>query len=492
MRTEMANEEISKPSFTRGRPWAVTFHVLLSSVALLAVISMLNYLAHRHNQRLYLSQVSAHKLTPLTLQTLANLTNTVKIICFYDRREGLFGAVAQLLKEYQSRSSKIDLEFVDYGMPGRAQAVRARYKLAAEGETSRIIFDSSGLVRTVLSTELSEYGVTPEKEIRRTGFRGEQMFTSAILNVTQTRPVTAYFFQGHGEHGLGDENQSYGRFVKMLQNNNFDIRILGPLVGTNDVPVDCGLLIAGGPMQRFEQDELVKIDRYLARGGRMLALFNLQARLLPIGLEQLLLNWNVQVGFDWVIDPTKAQAGDSYVFLSANYGTHSIVRSLLRSSVKLIGPRSVSQRPAQQPSPNAPKVTEILFTSSGGRQVQGELTNAVIVREGSIPLAVAVERGKIQGVSAEDGATRLVAVGDSLFVANYFISDMANSDFASQIVNWLVNRDSLLTEIGPSPLSEYKILLTEQQMTQIRWLFLGAIPGIVIVFGFFVWLRRRV
>jgi hypothetical protein len=72
------------------------------------------------------------------------------------------------------------------------------------------------------------------------------------------------------------------------------------------------------------------------------------------------------------------------------------------------------------------------------------------------------------------------------------ISDAANSDFANQIVNWLINRDSMLTEIGPSPMSEYQILLTEEQLTQLRWLFMGAIPGLFVVIGFFVWLRRRV
>src|SRR5688572_27304907 len=138
----METEQVTKPSFTRGRPWNVSFHVVLSSLALLGLIAMLNYLAHRHDQRLYLSQVAAHKLTPLTLQTLAGLTNNVKIICFFDRGEPLFGAVASLLKEYQARSPKIELEFVDSGMPGRAQTVRTEYKVVAEGDTSRVIFDS--------------------------------------------------------------------------------------------------------------------------------------------------------------------------------------------------------------------------------------------------------------------------------------------------------------------------------------------------------------
>jgi hypothetical protein len=208
----------------------------------------------------------------------------------------------------------------------------------------------------------------------------------------------------------------------------------------------------------------------------------------------LLINWNILVGLDWVQDPSQAQAGQTSAFLTQNYGTHPIVRSLLRSSVLLAGPRSVAQKPGVQATPEGPKVTEILFTSSEGRVLSSEdnFQTATVVKQGNIPLAVAAERGTIQGVSAEDGSTRIVAVGESLLASNFLIGHAANSDFVNQIVNWLVNRDALLNEIGPSPLSEYKLLLTEDQMSQVRWLFLAAIPGAVVVFGFFVWMRRRV
>ncbi|MGZ8899780.1 MAG: GldG family protein [Limisphaerales bacterium] len=494
METEELKE--SKVSFTRGRKWSIVFHVLLSSAAFLAVISMLNYLAHRHNQRIYLSNPAAQKLSPLTLRTLADLTNTVKIVCFFDRTEGLFGTVSSLLKEYQARSPKIQLEFVDHRMPGRAEAVRAQYKLAAEGQASRVIFDSGGQVRTVLSTELSEYGTAPNREIRRIGFRGEQLFTSAILNVTQNAPVTAYFLQGHGEHALSTDDQGYSRFATMLQNNNIKVMMVPPLMGTNGVPEDCGLLVIGGPSRRFEPEEVVHLERYLARGGRLLALMSISssARVSPVGIEALLYRWNIDVGFDFVQDLALGQSGDVNVILTGNYGSHAIVRGLLRSRVKLIVPRSVSVRPAPQTSPDAPKVTEILFTSERGQQLVATDAsgNAELQKVGAIPLAVAAERGGIQGVGTDTGSSRVVVVGESMFLSNQLIVDAANSDFASQIVNWLVSRDSLLTEIGPSPLSEYKILLTEEQMTQVRWLFLGAIPGFVLVFGFFVWIRRRV
>jgi hypothetical protein len=214
----------------------------------------------------------------------------------------------------------------------------------------------------------------------------------------------------------------------------------------------------------------------------------------PVGIEAVLHRWNIQVGFDWVRDLGQGQAGDINVILTGNYGSHPIVRALLRSRIKLIVPRSVSMRPAPAGSADAPKVTEILFTSSQGQllvalDAQG---NAELRRTGAIPLAVAAEKGGIQGVGTDTGSSRVVVVGESMFVSNALIGDAANSDFANQIVNWLVNRDTLLTEIGPSPLSEYQIMLTEEQMSQVRWLFLGTMPGVVFVLGFFVWMRRRV
>lgn len=483
----------ANPSFSAARRWGITFHVAVSSLALLAVIGMLNYLGHRHNHRFYVSQSAAQKLTPLTLQVLSNLASNVKVIVFFDRREPLFGAVANLAKEYQARSSRIDLEFVDYRLPGRAEAIRSQYKLATAGEASRVIFDSGGQVRTILSTEMSEYGVTADKEIRRSAFRGEQLFTSALLNVTQAKPLSAYFLLGHGEHSpLGDDDRGYSRFARLLENNNVRVATLDPLVGA-DIPKDCGLLICAGPELQFEAEELAKIQHFLEHGGRALFLFSSgSGRFVPTGLERMLAGWNIQVGFDLVQDPSQAQSNESAVLLTSNFGAHPVVRSLLRSSVAFVTPRSVTQRPSPATSADTPKVVELISTTSTGKILAPKDEKWVKVREGSIPLAVAAERGAIQGVAAEGGASRIVVAGDSIFLSNMVFAHAANSDFANSILNWLASRDSLLNEIAPKPVSEYQVLLTAQQMSQIRWLFLGAIPGVAGIFGIFVWLRRRV
>jgi len=88
---------------------------------------------------------------------------------------------------------------------------------------------------------------------------------------------------------------------------------------------------------------------------------------------------------------------------------------------------------------------------------------------GAVPLMVAVEKGTIPGVAADTGSTRLVVVGDSLFLVNANIEFDANRDFASLAVNWLLDQVQLLA-IGPRPIHEYRISLTQSQMKGARWI----------------------
>jgi hypothetical protein len=82
-------------------------------------------------------------------------------------------------------------------------------------------------------------------------------------------------------------------------------------------------------------------------------------------------------------------------------------------------------------------------------------------------------------------------VGDSLFLGNKLIDQLANRDFARLSVNWLLDRDLLLGGIGPQAIREFTLTLTQAQMRSVRWLFLGVIPGSVFLFGGWIWYRRR-
>lgn len=482
--------EESPVSFSGWRRWSIGFNVVVSTLALLAILVMVNYLALQFSWRFSLGESANPRLTPLTQRVITSLTNTVSLIVFFDRTEGLFGPVRELAKEYEARSPRIKVEFIDYRMPGRAEMIREKYKLVSGLDSSRVIFDCNGRYKTILASELSEFDISDPREIKRTAFKGEQLFTSALVSVTDPKQLKAYFTQGHGEHdpaSTGDRAMS--KFAQLLTENNIDVQSLAPFNGI-EIPSDCQLLIIAGAEKTFTSVELDKIQQYLTRGGRLLVLFPWDLR--RTGLERLLGDWNVEVGLNQVRDSVQAQAGDSQTLVASQFANHPVTRPLQRSSLNMVIPRSIGQRLQGKLAADAPKVTELVFTGLGG-EVVGRIENGrgEIERKGAISLAVAVERGGIQGVNANLGSSRLVVVGNSLFLSNVLFDGGANRDFAHLAVNWLLSRDLLLGDVPPRAIPRYRVNVTEHQLQRLRLIFLVIVPGAVLLLGLLVWIRRR-
>jgi ABC-2 type transport system permease protein len=485
----MSNE--SSPSFIPGRRWSIGLSVVVSCLALLAIVLMLNYLGARHFSRFQWAQETQHQLSPMTLRLLEAITNKVDVVVMFDRRDDLYRSVSGLISEYRQASQNLKVEWIDYVMsPARAEVVTSQYKLAHAPDRNRIIFHHNGTIRVVdAERELSEFdtsGLFEGKEIKRVAFKGEQLFTSAIYSVLDAKEPKAYFLNGHGEHDFSQtDNMGYSKFARILQENRIGVGEISLLV--NDIPADCNLLVIAAPTHPIAREELEKIERYLIQGGRVLALFNVQGIARKTGLESLLAKWGVEVGSDTVMD--EPQSGQREVVVATDFANHPIVNPLVRPRLRLglLMPRSVSQSSASPQSADPPRVTELVFTSSEGvaRPLAGR------VRTGAIPMMAAVEKGTIQGVNVDRGTTRIVVMGESMFLSNQWIDAEANRDLAHLAVNWLLNRDLLIEEIGPRPIREYQITLTKAQMKGLQWMLLGGMPGAVFFAGLIVWVRRR-
>ena len=491
----MTKEE-SLPSFSPGRRWKVGLNVVVSVLALSAVLLMLNYLGARHPRRFLWSSDARWQLSPVTKEVLRSVTNQVKVIVFFDRTKPLFDMVADLLNQYRAECPKLELEFVDYERSiGRAKTVLAEYDLSPASDGDRVVFDLGGKRRVVYAKDLSEFdynALLRGEEARRTGFKGEELFTSAIYSLVDARPVRVYFLQGHQEHSPtdSDDRTGYLKFARILEEAQVSVSSLETTaLMKGDVPGDCQLLIVANPLQALEPEELKAIEKYLNSGGRMLVLFSLQSLQRETGLEPLLANWGVEVGKNLVSEAGQGKAGDANQLIVSNFGNHVIVKPLARSRLLLIAPRSIGTRAKNPQSADAPKVIELATTSTGGVATR---TDGRVEREAAtIPVMVAVEKGAIQGIAADRGAARIVVAGDSYFLVNQIIDVEANRDLARNAVNWLLSRDALVQGIGTKSIKEYRIVMTASELATIRWLFLAGFPGGVLFVGFVVWFRRR-
>jgi len=488
----MATESRPKPSFSRGLKWGAAFHVFFLIFLVAAVVAMINYISGDFFLRFHWSASSKNQLSPLTLNFLNSLTNRVKVTVYYSEQDSMYGAVASLLREYHLANSSITIETVDYLRDaGAAQKVKAAYHLDAKTDKDLVIFDCEGRVQVVPGDALAKYALAkrldekgdPELFKKPAEFLGERMFSSALLAVTNLKPLRACFLKGHGEHAPDSDDPNFGylKFASLVEQNYIHTEPL-ELSGTNGVPVDCNLLIIAGPRTAIPDFELEKIGQYLSQGGRLLALFNAYSIGKDTGLEKVLAKWGVEVGNSLARDDSVPSLPEDV--LVKTFSKHPIVNSLLDTPLFLIRPRPVSRLNLGSQAADAPRVEEIAFTGPNAVTTDGRGPKA-------FSLAVAVEKGAIKDVVTERGTTRIVMVGDSIFLANTPIDSAANRDFAGYAINWLVDRSQLLEGLGPRPVVEYTLVMTRSQFQRLEWILLAAMPGGILALGGLVWLRRR-
>lgn len=495
----MASDSTPPSSLTPARRWAIAIQVGLSACLFLAIVGMLNYVAARHPWRLEWGRQSRFELSGATRQILASLTNEVQVTVFFDRDEPLFSTVMGLLREYQLASPRIRLRHVDYTRyPDEALVIKSRYRLPATEQVDQVIFESQGGVRLVSQGELSEFDLEPilsgrSREVRRTHFKGELLFTSAIVAATDPQTPKAYFLQDQGEHPLDNQSDaSYGQFQQVLQNQKVSLEPLR-FRGTNDVPADCQLLIIAGPRTRFAPDSLNRLEQYLQRGGRMMVLMNYLSLTNQTGLESLLAHWGVEVSRGVIVDPDNSTTGQNV--LSTRIGTHPVVRPLVLDQVPVdvLLPRALF--PLKASGGDAPRVDALAMSGEASVLVTemagGSLRPTARDRKGAFPFLVAVEKGNIQGVTTDRGNPRLIVAGDSYFLSNGWIDRKANAIFAGYAVNWLLDRSLQVGGIQARAIRSYRISLTQSELRQVRWVLLGALPGTVVLAGLLVWTRRR-
>jgi hypothetical protein len=509
----MPDADSNSPGFSRGRRWLTTLNLLVASAAVLAMLVMVNYVAQGHFRRYPLANYTNYKLSPQTLRVLNSLTNDVKVTIFYERSQGgdVYAMICGLLAEYQNASRHIQVTNVDYvTSPGEAIALRGRLKLTRADEKDFVAFESNGHSKICKGDELSDFNIDEilggkSRDARRTTFKGEAKFTDLIFAVSYPRPMKAYFLAGHGERDPGQpgekptsEQNGISKLAAILKDEiDCDWQRLF-LTGTNPIPEDCKLLIIASPrlkVSNLSSNELAQIQTYLQHdNGRLLALLDTTEGLDPILGDP----WGVVASPGWVLEGDKNfQLNDPGLILAApavdqEQQIHDIVKPLAKEGlpVEMVFPHAIGRSGTASKVPGAPTLSPLLSTSTNAmlftNSPNGYLPVTGLRR--NFPLAMAIEHGVLTG---GDG-TRIVVAGDADFLSDPVIDNAANYYFARLTLNWLLHRPEIaLKGLGPSPIKEYRLVLTQAQTRQMQWLFLAVMPGAVLLLGGLVWLRRR-
>ena len=430
------------------------------SVAVLAILVIVNFVGFRHHKRFDLTTEKLYTLSDQTRQVVGGLQKDVTIVRF-DKSPN--AALDDQMAEYTSLSRHLKFQNID---PQQKPEVAQQYGATRMGD----VILASGL----------------RKEHLETGAASEEDITSAIIKVTQDKLKTVCFVTGHGEKSLTDDGEDgYSHLDAGLKKENYVTKTIN-LVSEKGIASDCSVVVVAGPTQQFFPQEAEMLNQYLAGSGKGLILVDPQT---DPKLGEIFQAWNTNVGDNVVIDSSGVGsllgAGPA-IPLVTTFGESPITKNFARSMTFFPLARTVS---IADKSKTDPQIVELLktspqsFTVPNLKQGQNKLTFNPDTA-GPLSLGVAASR------KAEGGEARVVVIGNSTFAANPYVGLQKNGDLFYNTIDWLAQDENLIS-IRPKSQTNRRVTLTQGQSSALTWLDLIILPGIVIFSGVYIWWKRR-
>ena len=485
----------------RAVRWLRTLNLILQAVLVISFFGGLNYVAKNHAWRFDLTKQGKFSLSAETVSYIKNLQRPVHVIITLspdnDNPE-VKGLIDEYVYATEGRAAgRITKEAIDV-----YQHRRRSEELGIE-QSGIIVLLSGDKRRIVTIDELYTF-----KDKRRDTFRGEQVLTAAILDVSTLGREKIYFLSGHGELRADSTDPQYGlstvRGQLKLRNDEVDVL---DTTAVRRVPQDASLLVIVAPQNRFSPAEQEMLRQYLGtNAGRMIVFLPPGKTTAALGLDDLLLDWGILVHNDIIFDvDNMTDTGD--LLVRALAGNHPITKSLVdlgTLALRMGLARTVIPDPGRTRGSGLNTVT-LAATS----------TNAWGERGGSKPGTLprfdpGVDTRPIPGLDPADRlgvivASERLAVRDNLpfsvpggKVVVFGTGDLITNGRIQEdsmlmmlnAVNWSVDRDHALA-IPPRTIERFQLALSAGEFTRLRYALLFALPGAALVLGLLVYWTRR-
>lgn len=461
----------------QGRFWAqrsteAGANALVATLAVLAILGLVNFLAVRYASRVDLTENQIFTLAPQSQEVVRALENPTRVVIFdpvpnpQDR---------QLLESYRQVDPKFSFDYINpYNDPRQAQEFGATQ--------TGMVFLESGDTRRFLQN------VSPSERL------SERTLTNALDQVVSDRALTVYFTQGHQEFAIDGSDTGFLQAATALEDKNAVVQTLD-LSQTSVVPDDASVVVVAGPAAEFFEPEVEALQTYLDGGGSLMLLID--PRTNP-GLGTLLDPWGITLDDRIVLDTSGSGQlvglGPAAPLVS-DYGDHPITRDFGggRSFFPLVRPINVEAVPGVTAVPilqSNPQSRAEAISAEG--QLQYDENTAP---SGPYTLGVALSR-PVEGATAPDGdepppESRLVVIGNSTFATDGLFDQQLNGDVFLNAISWLGQQTDATLSIRPREVTNRRITMTVQQQIGLGVFALLVLPAVGFVLAFLMWLRRR-
>lgn len=482
---------------------SVRWNIVLQTLALVVVLSAVNYFAFNHYGRWDFSRSQKFTLAEQSRQTLRQLTKPLHITVFFSPtsvspEQVVYQDVQNLMRELVfSGRPHVEFEMVDPVRDlTRARELQAKYKFSAAENV--VILDYDGRVKFVPVMDMADFDMTPMQSgepPRLTAFKGEQAMTSALISLLNPEKRSVYFLQGHGEPTIGT-GSPLSVFEDYIDRQNINILPLS-LGSTDAVPKNCSVLAIVSAQADLDERETAVIESYWKNGGRLLILLDPSA--VTPRLHQFLSEKGIIARDDRVLRVMKLPVATLILrdvtaeFLATNAVTKRLVGTdiLFPGATQSLALDEEASRKSQTQLRSLIQAKEEFWGESEYITDENKGVRYDDGKDAGFPLIIAAsaDRGGVSDDRIQIESSKLIVVGSCQFALDAAMRQ-PGLDFLSSAMNWLLDR-SQFTGVVPKKVNNFSLHLPENQVSSLAMINLFAIPGAAALIGVVVWLRRR-
>ncbi len=459
----------------------------------------LNVFSFRHWRQWDLSGQNFYYLSDRAKDLLREVSKEVEVfVCLSPDNEEVRNWIEKLLRDAQEVNPRIKFTVVD---PARdVVSVRNLFEEFKVDPVGMILVKSGTRKKVISERDLIEMDYSPVMKgepPRISGFNGEKALVSAILAVAKEGKEEVFFVSGHGERRL--EDFAPGRGLSQLR----DVLVSQGIVvqqdtflklkdRTEELPV---VVVFSGPRKDLLEEEKRLVERLLKEGVGFLFL-------LDPGVDEGLAQWfsevyGVKVGNDVVVDPSMSVVTPINLVINF-FSLHPITAPFVGNAMLLLSGAcsldKVGENEKLASDENGVKkkgkergeVYKLIFSSPGSwaeKDWKGGKFSFDEGRDVKGPICV--------GLAWERGKERMVVIGDSNFLTNEMLKQLANEDFFFAVMDWLRARE-VKVELGTKEIKTVRMAMPAKTVFLLALFTIMGLPMLALTAGgIVVFLRRR-
>jgi ABC-type uncharacterized transport system involved in gliding motility auxiliary subunit len=472
--------KITKREVSFWSNFGVSFALLIGILAVVNIISNKYYVLKDMTEEKLLSLSDQTKKILKELDQKAKSENKkLEIIAFMREGDEEAREFERLMRQYEYNSKSIKWEIID---PEKKPQLATKYEVKTLGT----VVISYGEKTIKVDMNMQDREKSPESQI-----------SNAILKIVRVIEPRVCFTEGHGEKDPNDtEILGVSKLGEFLKNEGFQV---GKIRTWDPTPIEsvCDLIIVAGPQLGFTPSEMTKISDYLMTGGRAIFLSDPDSK---DNISEIVRAWGIELDKSLIIDLASRAVGASPAHpIIVNYDEgHPITKDfrfgvLMRTARRVFTSKNVSGVDATEIA----KTSENSWADFDWQSGQVKLDPQDI--RGPVPVAVAAsgipgtKGGEAVYGTMQNPATtqaRVVVFGDSDFISNGMIEILGNKDLILNAVNWVAERGELIS-IRPKERKARTLVLTPQNISTLRNIFLIALPMIFFALSIVMYIRKR-